>query len=97
MISAPPLEDGGLHVTLAELLPAVADTLVGAPGGTGGAGVTAFDGADAGPADTPLTATTEKVYEVPLVSPLMIAEVGGGDPLSTRAACGFGPMKGVIV
>jgi len=41
---------------------------VGAPGTL--AGVTALDGADAVPVPAALVAATEKVYEVPLVSPV---------------------------
>jgi hypothetical protein len=32
VIAAPPSEDGTVQVTVAEALPAVADTLIGAPG-----------------------------------------------------------------
>ena len=36
------------------------------------AGVTAFDGVDAGPSPTLLVAVTVNVYGVPLVSPLIV-------------------------
>ena len=55
----PPLEAGAVKLTLAEALPGVAETPVGAPGTV--AGVTAFDAAEAGPVPTPLVAVTVKV------------------------------------
>jgi len=53
---------------------------VGAPGGVGGLGVTLFDGAEAGPVPALFVADTVKVYAVPLVSPVMVVVVAGGDP-----------------
>jgi hypothetical protein len=46
---------------MADPLPAVADTAVGAPGTTGEAGVTEFDAEDAGPGPTVLAALTVNV------------------------------------
>jgi hypothetical protein len=76
----PPLLAGAVHETLAEPLPAVAETPVGAPGmlpGTTGsdgdnpvAGMTAADGDDVALLPAALVATTVKVYAVPLVRPL---------------------------
>ncbi len=40
--------------------------------GTGAVGVTAFEGADAGPVPTALVATTVKVYVVPLANPVTV-------------------------
>jgi hypothetical protein len=60
--------------------PAVAITLVGGNGGP--RGVTAADGAEVGPLPTPLVAVTVKVYAVPLLSPLTVVDVAGGDPVT---------------
>jgi hypothetical protein len=73
VIALPPFEAGAVHETLACDVPPVAVTLVGAPGTV--AGVTALDGADAGPAPAAFAATTVNVYVVPLVSPVTVAEV----------------------
>jgi hypothetical protein len=59
VIAAPPLAVGADHVTVADVLPAVADTDVGAPGTV--AGTTAFDGTDAGPGPALLAAVTVNV------------------------------------
>jgi hypothetical protein len=66
----PPSEAGGVKVTVAWALPAVALTPVGAPGGT--KGVTLFEGVDAGPVPSPLVAVTVNVYAVPFVSPFTV-------------------------
>jgi hypothetical protein len=59
VIGVPPLERGGVNVTVACALPAEATTFVGIPGNA--AGVTGFEGADAGPAPKALAAVTVKV------------------------------------
>ena len=46
------------------------------------AGVTAADGADAGPVPTLLVAVTVNVYAVPFVRPLTVALVGAGLPVT---------------
>ena len=62
MIGLPPFEAGAAKLTVACALPAVAVTLVGAPGAVAGAaGVTLFDGSDAGPVPIELVAVTVKV------------------------------------
>jgi hypothetical protein len=61
MMGLPPLLVGGVQLTVAELLPAVAVTPVGAPGAPGAVGVTVFDGADEGPVPDALVAATVKV------------------------------------
>jgi hypothetical protein len=58
VIALPPLLDGATQLTVAAVLPAVADTPAGAPGTVGTLGVTAFDGDDANPAPTALVADT---------------------------------------
>ena len=55
------------------------------------------DAADAGPVPTPLVAVTLKVYAVPLVSPVTVVDVAGGDPLTVVAVWAVAPMNGVTV
>ena len=57
----PPLLDGAVQFTVADPLPAVAVTPVGAPGAVGALGVTALDGDEAGPSPFALVADTVKV------------------------------------
>ena len=59
VIKLPPVLAGATKATLAVVLPAVATTLVGAPGTV--AGVTAADAAEATELPTPLVATTVNV------------------------------------
>jgi len=56
VIGEPPPETGGVNVTVACEFPAVAVPIVGGPGTA--AGVTLFEGADAGPVPTALVAVT---------------------------------------
>jgi len=58
-MALPPFEAGGSHDTVAWALPAVAETSSGGPGVV--AGVTALEGADAGPAPAALVAITVNV------------------------------------
>ena len=59
---AEPLADGAVHETVALALPAVAVTLVGAPGTVAGmTGVTELEAAEAAPVPTALVAVTVKV------------------------------------
>ena len=54
---------------------------------TGATGVTTLDAAEGRLAPTSFTATTLKVYAVPLVSPLTVLEVNsGGMPVTVRPA-----------
>ena len=78
MIVEPPLLAGGAKLTFACALPAVAVPIVGAPGTV--AGVTEFDGAEAGPGPTALVAVTVKVYAVPLTRPGTV--IGDADPVA---------------
>ena len=64
MTAAPPSLEGADHVTVALASPAVADAPVGASGIV--IGVTALDGADAGPVPAALVAVTVTVSVVPL-------------------------------
>ena len=75
MIGAPPFAAGGDHTTVADALPAVAETPVGADGTVGGAGVTGADGVEGGPVPTALVAVTVNVYAVPLVNPPTTTDV----------------------
>jgi hypothetical protein len=59
VIVLPPFEAGAVKLTVAWALPATAVTPVGAPGTV--AGVTLFDGLDAGPVPTALVAFTVNV------------------------------------
>jgi hypothetical protein len=45
-------------------------------------GVTEFDDDEGGPFPTELVAVTVNVYAVPFVSPLIVADVAGGAPLT---------------
>ena len=58
-IGLPPSDAGGVKLTVACALPAVAVTPVGAPGTV--AGVTLLDGADAGPVPNAFVAVTVNV------------------------------------
>lgn len=58
MIGAPPFDAGAVHDTFAWASPAVAVTCVGAPGAV--AGMTALEGAEAGPT-VPFVAVTVKL------------------------------------
>ena len=58
-MALPPFEAGGVHDTEAEALPAVAVTLVGAPGTV--AGVTLLEADEGAPVPTALVAVTVKV------------------------------------
>jgi hypothetical protein len=59
-VGGPPVE-GGVQLTAATALPALAETFVGAPGGGGSCGVTAVVGADAGPLPLAFAAVTVNV------------------------------------
>jgi len=74
VIGEPPFADGAAQVTFTVPSPAIAAwTPLGAPGTV--AGVTAAEGAEAGPVPAALLAWTVKVYEVPLVRPATTALV----------------------
>src|SRR4051794_13361674 len=61
VIGLSPSPAAAVHVTCAELVAGSAWTPVGATGGTGLAGVTVLDAADAGPAPLALSASTRNV------------------------------------
>jgi hypothetical protein len=67
-MTAPPVVEGAVKLTVAVLFPAAAVPIAGAPGTV--AGVTLMDAADGAPVPTLLVAVTVKVYGVPLVNPL---------------------------
>jgi len=93
-IPLPPFA-GAVHVTVAEALPAVAVTPVGAAGTV--AGVTAAEAVDVAPVPTAFVAVTRNVYAVPFVSPVIVVVVTGGFPVIVVAVCAVVPMNGVIV
>jgi hypothetical protein len=74
VMAAPPVLAGAAQLTTAEVFPAVASTLLGAPGavtvGAAAAGVTVLDGADSGLVPVAFTARTVNLYDVPLLSPV---------------------------
>src|SRR2546428_9729798 len=69
VMGVPPLA-GLVQLTLADAIPGVATTPVGADGGA--KIVTAAEGAEAGPSPIPFVATTVKVYVVPASNPVTI-------------------------
>ena len=97
MSALPPLLDGAVQLTVACPFPGVALTFVGTPGTVGAAGVTAVDGLDSGPVPTAFVALTVNVYAVPFVSPVTVALVAGGDPVTVVGVCAVDPIYGVIV
>ena len=72
-------------------------TPVGAPGAVAAVGVTEFDGADTAPEPLELEACTVNVYAVPAVSPVIVAVVAGGDPVTVVGVCAVEPINGVTV
>src|SRR5664279_4547396 len=70
VMTLPPLP-GAVQDTVAEALPAVAVTPLGAAGAVGAVGVTAPERADGSPVPFALVAETVNVYAVPLVNPVM--------------------------
>ena len=78
VIGDPPLDAGGVKAIVACALPAVALTIVGAPGTA--AGVTLFDKDEAGPVPTAFVAFTVNVYVIALVSPATV--IGEAAPVA---------------
>ena len=73
MIALPPLSAGAVQLTTTCVFPDTPVTAVGAPGVVNG--VTAVDTTEYDPVPPALTAATLNTYEVPLVSPVTVAEV----------------------
>jgi hypothetical protein len=92
VIVLPPVSVGAVQLTLAEPLPAFADTPVGAAGALGALGVTALEAEESGPVPLALVAETLKVYVVPLVSPVTVVEVPGGLPDTVTGVWAVDPM-----
>jgi hypothetical protein len=44
-----------------------------------------------------LVALTVNVYAIPFVSPVIVAELAGGEPDTVVAVCALEPLYGVIV
>ena len=81
--AAPPLLVGDLHETVEEPLALeVAVICVGAPGTVDG--VAAGDGVEEEEVPDTLVAVTLKVYEVPLVRPVMVHESVGSVPVQVK-------------
>ena len=72
MIAEPPFDAGALHESAACEFPGVATTDVGAPGIV--RGVIALEAVDESELPAALSATTVKVYAVPLASPEKVQE-----------------------
>ena len=70
-MAAPPVEVGAVKLTVACPCPAVAETLVGAPG-TVALGVTLLEAVEVLEVPTEFVAVTVKVYAVPFVSPVTV-------------------------
>src|SRR6266851_7416758 len=77
--------DGAVQEIEADATPAVATTLVGAEGRV--PGTITLESAEALLGPTALAATTEKAYDVPLASPVIVADGGGGDPVTVADTC----------
>jgi hypothetical protein len=75
LIVDPPLEAGAAQLTVAAALPAVTALITGAPGTVTAAGITALEGAEAGPVPTAFVAETMKVYDVPLINSVTVVVV----------------------
>src|SRR4051812_16538953 len=60
-------------------------------------GVTALEAAEAGDVPIAFVAVTLKVYAVPLVSPVTVAVVAGGLPVTVIGVCAVVPTYGVTV
>ena len=80
-MAVPPLLAGAVQLTVADALPAVAVTPVGAPGAVVASGVTVFDAAEKALDPIVLNACTLKLTGVPAVSPVttrLVAPAGAG-------------------
>jgi hypothetical protein len=78
VIAEPPFDAGGVNATESCPLPGVAVPTVGVPGTV--AAVTEFEAAEDALVPTALVAVTEKVYIVPLVSP--VTTIGEDAPVA---------------
>ena len=89
MIALPPSDVGGDHLTVADVLPGLAVTSSGGPGGGAGCGVISGEGVESGPVPAAFIAATRNVYPTPFVRPPTV-KVVAADPVST-GACAFEP------
>ena len=92
-----PSAAGAVHVTRADCDAGWAATPVGAAGTTALAGVTGLDCGDTGPPPFGLSAWTVKRYVVPVVSPVTVVVVAGGEPVMVFGVCAVLPTYGVIL
>ena len=81
-MSGLPPSAGAVQDTVAAWLLAVAETSVGADGAVGAVGVTAAEAEESGPVPTAFVALTRNVYAVPMVRPVTVTIVPGGEPLT---------------
>lgn len=70
MIAKPPLDAGAAKLTVAAVLPATADPIVGAPGTA--AGTTLLEAVEGDPVPTAFVAVTANEYTVPFVNPVTV-------------------------
>jgi hypothetical protein len=97
VIGLSPSPLGTSQLTRADDVAARASTFVGAVGTTAVCGVTALDGADAGPLPLAFAAVTVNVYVVPVVRPLTVVLVDGGVPVTVFGVCATPLMRGVTM
>jgi len=88
VIADPPSEAGAVHDRVTVVLPGVPETPVGAPASD--RGVTAREAPESVPVPAAFVARTLKVYEVPLVRPVMVWVVAA--ELKTRSLWATMPM-----
>jgi hypothetical protein len=86
VIGRPPVEAGGVQLTVALVLPAVATTFVGGPGAVGGRTVTPLEGVDGALVPIPFVAVTVNVYVVFGTRPVTTTPVADGPALAAGAA-----------
>jgi hypothetical protein len=72
-------------------------TPVGADGATAVSGVIGLECDDTGPDPFGLTASTVNVYVVPVVRPVIVVLVSGGEPVTVVGVCGAEPTYGVTL
>jgi len=97
VIGLSPSAAGAVQRTRADCEALSAATAVGADGATAVSGVTPLDCAEATPEPLGLDAWTVNVYVVPVVRPVTVVVVSGGEPVISFGVCAVEPTYGVIV
>ena len=95
VIGLSPSDAGAVQLTRADWDAGARDD-VGAAGATAVRGVTGLDAAEAGAGRSGLSAWTVNVYVVPVVSPVIVVVVAGGEPVIVFGVWAVEPMYGVI-